>query len=102
MTWDYRRVGQPLAIPCRSCHEERGPPLLCGLQETECHKERLFPTARIDEILDMLARTKWFPFKLKSSYWQVYLYLEECVLDVPRAMAVHGHALWNWRCSSNV
>jgi hypothetical protein len=43
--WGYRRVRQPLVIPRHSRPEEQGPALLRGLQKTEGHKERLFPTA---------------------------------------------------------
>jgi hypothetical protein len=34
MKWGYRRVRQPLVIP-RHPEEERGPVLMCRLQETE-------------------------------------------------------------------
>jgi hypothetical protein len=44
--WIYRRVRQPLAIPCSCLKEEQGPTLLHRLQETKrCHEEGLFPTA---------------------------------------------------------
>jgi hypothetical protein len=37
------KVRQPFVIPRRSRQEEREPPFLHGLQETERHKESRFP-----------------------------------------------------------
>jgi hypothetical protein len=53
-----------------------------------------FPLPQIDNSLDILAGAKWLStLELKSGCWQADVE-DDCVLDGPRAAAVHSHSLW--------
>jgi hypothetical protein len=66
-----------------------------------------FLLPRIDDMLDMPARAKWFStLDMKSGYWQVVLHTNEkektSVLHWKGALAVYHYAFWPLSCSSNV
>jgi hypothetical protein len=108
MIWDYRRVRQPLVFPCHSCPEEDWvPALLCRLQEMKRHKERLFPAAPDwwhsgdtgwGQVVLLFGCEEWLLAGGSTPGRQA----EDCILDRPRALSVHSHALWTLQRSSDI
>jgi hypothetical protein len=62
-----------------------------------------FQLPRIDSTLNILAGGKWVSnMDLKSGGSVARQQEEDCVLNGPRAIAVHSHALWPLKCSSDI